>query len=454
MMEQPSLNAQALGTWKQFDQLVTLARSAETEQAMLFVVANETYALLPYRSALVFTMHHNQVGLACASGLTSVDRRSAFGSWVEQVVQAFLPQLFERQRLSAQDVPEHLRKGWHEYWPETVQVHPMAGSGGELLGVVVYVTDRPWPVSTVPMLNTLHQMHAVCLQNLRSQKSPFDFLKQLIDGRNLKTRKVMLRTLAGVVLAMLLPIRQFVIAPAEIISLDAIAVTSPVEGFISDLVAKPNQLVKKGDVLIRLDDTAIRNRLESARQALEVSRAEYLAGAHRAFVSSDKTAEAGVLKGRINERLAEVAFLEDQMGMLDIRAGRDGIAVYGQENDWIGKPVSAGQRIMELADSAKVGVNAWVPVADAINMRAGEKIHVLLYADPLSPLTATIEQASYQATKSPEGVAAYRVRATLPPEDSVRLGLRGNAKINGEWVVLGYLIFRRPIAALRQWLGV
>lgn len=447
-------SAPQINPWQQLEQLTTRARAADTEQALLFVVANETHALLPYRSALVFTMHHNQPMLGCASGLTSVDRGSAFGSWAEQAVKAFLPQLPERQRLTAQHVPEDLRSPWHEYWPDTVQVHSMSGAGGELLGVVVYITDQPWPEASVPMLNALHQMHGVCLQNLRAQKSPFDFVKQLVDGRNLKTRKVLLRSLAALLLAMLLPIRQFVIAPAEIISLDAIAVTSPVEGIVAELVAKPNQPVKKGDVLIRLDDTAIRNRLESARQGLEVSRAEYLAGAHRAFVSSDKTAEAGVLKGRINERLAEVAFLQDQMGMLEIRASRDGIAVYGQENDWIGKPVSAGQRIMELADSKQVGVNAWVPVADAINMRSGEHIHVLLYADPLNPLSATIEQASYQATKSPDGVAAYRVRATLPSQNHVRLGLRGNAKINGDWVVLGYFIFRRPLGAVRQWLGV
>ena len=449
-----SASVPQINPWQQLEQLTTRARAADTEQALLFVVANETHALLPYRSALVFTMHHNEPVLGCASGLTSVDRGSAFGSWAEQTVKAFLPQLHERQRLTAQNLPEHLRGAWQEYWPDTVQVHPMSGAGGELLGVVVYITDQPWPEASVPMLNALHQMHGVCLQNLRAQKSPFDLFKQLLDGRNLRTRKVLLRSLAALLLVMLLPIRQFVIAPAEIISLDAIAVTSPVEGIVAELVAKPNQPVKKGDVLIRLDDTAIRNRLESAKQGLEVSRAEYLAGAHRAFVSSDKTAEAGVLKGRINERLAEVAFLEDQMGMLEIRANRDGIAVYGQENDWIGKPVSAGQRIMELADSTQVGVNAWVPVADAINMQSGEGIHVLLYADPLSPLSATIEQASYQATKSPDGVAAYRVRATLPPQDKVRLGLRGNAKINGDWVVLGYFIFRRPLGAVRQWLGV
>lgn len=457
-MNAPQTTAQATlaqpSAWTVLEQLATKARAADTEQALLFAVANDTRALLPYRTALVFTVHHQEPMLGCASGLTSVDRRSAFGSWAEHAVRAYLPLLAQRQRLSVQDLPEDLRGPWQEYWPASVQVHPMPGAGGELLGVVVYVTDQPWPEVTLPMLNALHQIHGVCLQNLRAQKKPFDFFRKLVDGRDLKTRKVLLRSLAALVVAMLLPIRQFVIAPAEIISLDSIAVTSPVEGIVAELAAKPNQPVKKGDVLIRLDDTAVRNRLESARQGLEVSRAEFLAGAHRAFVSNDKTAEAGVLRGRINERLAEVAFLQDQLKMFEIRAVRDGIAVYGQENDWIGKPISAGQRIMELADSTQLGVNAWVPVADAINMSAGQDIHVLLYADPLNPMTARVEQASYQATKSPDGVAAYRVRAVLPPQDDVRLGLRGSAKINGEWVVLGYFIFRRPLGVLRLWLGV
>lgn len=447
MLAQPS-------AWTVLEQLTSKARAADTEQALLFAVANDTHSLLPYRSALVFTVHHQEPMLGCASGLTSVDRRSAFGSWAEHAVKAFLPLLPQRQRLTVQDLPDDLRGPWQEYWPASVQVHPMPGAGGELLGVVVYVTDQPWPEVTLPMLNALHQIHGVCLQHLRAQKKPFGFFRRSMDGRDLKTRKVLLRSLAALVVAMLLPIRQFVIAPAEIISLDSIAVTSPVEGIVAEMTAKPNQLVKKGDVLIRLDDTAVRNRLASARQGLEVSRAEFLAAAHRAFVSSDKTAEAGVLKGRINERLAEVAFLQDQLKMFEIRAVRDGIAVYGQENDWIGKPISAGQRIMELADSTQPGVNVWLPVADAINMSAGQDIQVLLYADPLNPMTARVEQASYQATKSPDGVAAYRVRAVLPPQDDVRLGLRGSAKINGEWVVLGYFIFRRPMGVVLLWLGV
>lgn len=220
------------------------------------------------------------------------------------------------------------------------------------------------------------------------------------------------------------------------------------------LPVKPNQPVKVGDVLVRLDDTAIRNRLDAARQGLEVARAEYLTAAHRSFVSSERATEVAVLRRRINERLSEVKFLEEQLAMLEIRAARDGVAVYGQENDLIGKPVSPGQKLMELANPERIGVRVWVPVADAINIESGATMNVILYADPLNPRSAQIERASYQATKSPDGVAAYEVRGTVASTDASRLGLRGNAKLDGEVVPLGYFLFRRPLIAVRQWLGV
>ena len=440
--------------WNGLDQLATRAREAQTERELFFLIANETFALVPYRSALVFDLQGGSPRLACASGLTEVDRGSPYGAWCEKVLAHWLPLLAQRKRFSASDLPSDLAPVWTEYWPAVVHVHALPGRSGTVMGAVIYVSDNPWPEPADSLLSALHQVHGLCLEQMRTRADLGARLKKLLLGGTERARRQRLWLLGALVLLLCLPVRHFVIAPAEIISLDSMAVTTPVEGIVAEMVARPNQSVRQGDVLVRLDDTAIRNRLESARQALEVARAEYLAGAHRALVSVENAAEAGVLKGRIHERLAEVAYLEDQFAMLQVKAARDGIAVYGQENDWIGKPVSAGQRIMELADASKVGVQVWVPVTDAINMAVGQVLPVLLYADPLNPLQAHIEQAGYQPTKSPDGVVAYRVRATLPPEQSVRLGLRGSAKINGGWVPLVYLLLRRPFHTARQWLGV
>jgi hypothetical protein len=440
--------------WVMLEQIVAKVRGAETEAALYFSVVNDTFVILPYRSALVLAATTSgALQLTCASGLTTVDRQAPYGSWVEKVARHVLPRLSERSVFSKADLPDELASGWDEHWPECVSMYRMEGRQGELLAVMVYLLDVPWPPVADAMLMTLHRVQGLCLQALRHSRS-WRWLRRDHSGRiPMATR---LAGLAGLLAlaAMFIPVRQFVVSPAEIISLDSVAVTSPVEGIVAELVARPSQSVRKGDVLVRLDDTAIRNRLASAEQALEVSRQEFLAGSHRAFASTERVSEVGVLKGRINERVAEVQFLREQLAMLDIRAGRDGVAVYGQENDLIGKPVAPGQKLMELADPQRIGVNVWVPVADAINIEAGAPVSVLLYADPLNPRTAAIERASYQAAKSPDGVVAYRVRGTLQAEDVSRLGLRGSAKIDGERVPLGYFLFRRPLLILRQWLGM
>lgn len=441
--------------WVTLDQLSAKASAAETEAALFFVMANDTFAMLPYRSALVLRARAaGGVRLTCVSGLSTADHKTPYGSWVEQVVQHLLPRLSEQSRFGVADVPPELASAWTEYWPERVSMGRVEGRDGELLAVMVYLLEVEWPAVADTMLSTLHRMQGMSLQALRQRRGRWAFWRRNADGKVPTSTKLAGLGLLLAIAAMFIPVRQFVISPAEIISLDSVAVTAPVEGIVGALVAKPNQPVKAGEVLIRLDDTAIRNRLASAQQALEVSREEYLAGAHRAFVSTERAAEVGVLKGRISERAAEVNFLKEQLDMLEIRASRDGVAVYGQENDLIGKPVSPGQKLMELADPQRIGVNVWVPVADAINIEPGASMSVLLYADPLNPRKAVIERASYQATKSPDGVAAYRVRGTLDTEDASRLGLRGNAKIDGERVALGYFLFRRPLLVVRQWLGM
>lgn len=440
------------GPWSALAQLTAKARQAQTVQELLFVMANDTFVLLPYRSALVFSTD-NASRLACASGLAFIDRHGPYASWAEQVIDALRPRLSGQQVFRASDLPADLSAAWAEYWPEQAHVHAVPGRDGHPLAVVVYLSDHVWPESADSLLATLHQVHGVCLQSLKDRRR--GWARPRAEGESgPRQRWWGWAALSLSAAAMFIPMRQFVIAPAEIVSLDSTVVTSPIEGIVAEVVAKPNQPVKKGDVLVRLDDTAIRNRLESARQALGVARADFISDAHRAFVAQDRNSDAGVLKGRIQERQADVAFLSEQLAMLDIRASRDGAAIYGQASDWVGRPVSPGQRIMELADESKLGVNVWVPVADSINLERGEPLHVLLYADPLKPFRATILEASYHALKSPEGVAAFRVRAQLEPGAELRLGLRGSAKISGEKVSLGYFIFRRPFSVARQWLGV
>jgi len=49
---------------------------------------------------------------------------------------------------------------------------------------------------------------------------------------------------------------------------------------------------------------------------------------------------------------------------------------------------------------------------------------------------------------------AYRVRGRLNEEGRAHIGLRGVAKVYGEWQPIAYWLLRRPLGAVRQWVGL
>jgi hypothetical protein len=73
----------------------------------------------------------------------------------------------------------------------------------------------------------------------------------------------------------------------------------------------------------------------------------------------------------------------------------------------------------------------------------------------LNSIPAVLTQASYEAELTPENILAYRILADFTDTDDMpRIGLQGTAKIYGERITLFFYLFRRPIATLRQYIGL
>jgi multidrug resistance efflux pump len=264
------------------------------------------------------------------------------------------------------------------------------------------------------------------------------------------------RRLAALLLLvfLLFPIRQSALAPAEVIALDATTVTSPLDGVVKAIHVRPNQTVKTGQALFSLDDTTLRNRLDVAQKSVAVADAELLATTQKAFDTPQSKGELSLLSGRSHEKRAELLAIQSQLSRIDVLAPNDGVAVFGNADDWLGRPVSTGERIMLLANPEKPGVLVHLPVADAISLDVGASVKLFLTVMPLLPLDAKITETSYQAVLSPEGVASYRLQAAFKNSElQPRIGLRGTAKVYGGWVCLGYYLIRRPLATLREWSG-
>ena len=157
----------------------------------------------------------------------------------------------------------------------------------------------------------------------------------------------------------------------------------------------------------------------------------------------------------MRERTAEVAYLTELLARLKLNAPASGIALFADADEWRGKPVQIGERIMTVADPADVALTIYVSPDDAIALDLGAQVKVYLNISPLASFDATVIQASYETGMSPEGHPAYVVKAALAAgEAPPRLGLKGTAKIYAQRVPLVYYLLRKPLRSLRHAVGI
>jgi multidrug efflux pump subunit AcrA (membrane-fusion protein) len=429
---------------------------AQDTAALGFVVANETWHLVPYQQACVCLIDSlGRLQVQTVSGLVSVHESTLFTQWVQKVCTHRLGECPPQggsiaQPFTAADLPADLALPWQEWWPAHALCLPLDTLRGVRVGAVLLTAEHPWSDAQRHWLQLLRDTYAHVFAHLRGR--PLYWRKHWQRWRQQPRRLLWLA--AGVLALLALPVRTSVLAPAEIIALQAEAIAVPIDGVVKTFHVEPNRKVHAGDLLVSLDDTTLRNRLAVATEALAVARADALAAQQKAFDQTQSRADLVSLQGRVRERSAELAHLQESLQRLEVRAPHDGVFVYGDPNDWLGKPVTTGERLGQLAQPDDLGVLVWLPVPDAINLQEGADMKVFLQVHPLSALSARLEQTSYQASLSPEGVASYRIRGRLIDGDAEHIGLRGVAKVYGDRNPVAYWVFRRPLGALRQWVGL
>lgn len=443
-------------------------RQAENEQTLGFLLVNEIHSLSAYRQAVLWQSGTAGNGaLIAVSGLANPEADAPYSAWVRRVAAALdvgagqpaTPALTPPVPLSGpravtpDDLPTALAEEWSHWLPRFALWVPLRSARGAFHGGLLLARDEAWSDAECKLLGYLAEtaMHAWDALVLGQQRRLFTRL--LPQGAS--KRKLWLGGLAAVVLLGLFPVHQTTLAPAEIIARDPVLIRAPVEGVVDRVEVSPNQEVVADQVLLSLDASRLANRLEVAQQALEVADAEYRQAAQQGLFDSRANAEVTLLQGRAEQHEAEVKYLQEMLERIVIRAPRPGIVIFDSVNDWLGRPVAIGERIMMLADPAATELELRVPVADAIALNEGARVRVFLNTDPHRPVDATLRFASYQAALTPEGILAYRLVATFPDDTrALRIGLKGTAKLYGDRTVLALYLLRRPLTSLRQVLGI
>jgi Biotin-lipoyl like len=373
--------------------LAARAMQADKPEDLKFSITNETIQLTPYRQAAFFDiLPGGRLSLACASGLVSVAESSPYTVWLNEFASSFDNDQ-PCQSLDLEHAATRFRDGWREWLPAQLLTFALRNKEGTLLGVSLFAREEPWTEPETSQLVHLHRIYAYCLAALQRRSGRLENWFRW-TGKGVSWVYILLATVG----TMLVPIRLSALANAEVIALDALSVAAPQDGVIHSFQTQPGARVKAGDVLFTLDDTSILNRHEVASKSLATAKADALVAEQRSFDDIRGKATLATTLGRVREKEAELASLKALIARIEIRADRDGVAIFTDANDWIGRPVQTGERVLQLADPKDAGLLMWMPVKDALNIELGAPVKLFLHATPLDAVEARIQQTSYQAS--------------------------------------------------------
>lgn len=428
------------------------ARDAASERDLVLIMANETRKLTRARQIFVIMPGVTQkLEVRGVSSLPVVDRNAPLMVVIEDLVReaATRGQLAGAQILP---LPSAGSGGASDSYPfRALAWLPLTHASTDLLGGLLLAREEPWSDQDLVIATRLARAYAHALKALRGSHAG-------VLRRVPRPSKAYALGLAALLLAgAFLPVPMSALAPVELIARDPVVVAAPIDGVVESIAIEPNQAVKKGDLLVKLADTTLRNRFEVAQREVQVAEARLKQSNQVAFTDPRGMHDIAIARAELTLKMAERDFAADLLAKTEIRALQDGLALFSDKRDLVGRPVAVGERLLEVADPARLEARIELPVSDAVTLMQGARAKLFLDSDPLHPWHATVRRADYKAKVGENDVVSFRVVADLANADGravPRLGVRGTAQVSGADVPLGFYLFRRPITALRQWLGL
>jgi multidrug resistance efflux pump len=433
-------------------QLEGMVRAAQTQQELQFFFVNETRRLVSFRQAILLTpptQSARSYQVRAASSVPVVDRTVPLMQWTERLIQGIRkisvgPDILH---ITEAECPAEFRPDWKEFTSGFGLWCPLKHPGGQILGGLWLTRDQPWADHETTVLQRLSEAYAYAWHAVGPSNS-----RRWRWGLSKTTTWILAVATLG---ALAIPVPMSTLAPAKIIAKNPLIVSAPIDGVIAEILVLPDTVVSEGQVLFTFEDTTFRSEYEVAERNLDVAMAQYRRAAQGSFGDAEQKADVPLLKAEVELRETERNYAHERLAKIEVKAEQAGLLLYTDKSDWIGKPVVVGQRIMELANPQQLEVRINLPVEDAIVLREGASATLFLNADPFSSVPATVSHASYHAEVLPNNTLAYRVTAQLEQGSSeFRIGWQGSAKIYGQQVMLFTYLFRRPISAVRPWIGL
>lgn len=426
-------------------QLESRARQAPSKE-LPYVLVNETAELIPYRQAVLWRKDNTSID--AVSGVAKPESNSPYALWLKPVLLqiADSENALQIKPFNVKDLTTELANDWAEWLPQHGLWMPLPAASGNKY-VLALFREEAWSEAEIHLLAYLAEAYGHAFALVEAAKPAIPWQDKL------KLRKNQLIIGGLLLLALFFPIRQSVLAEAEVIPQKPNLVRAPLEGVVETFYVKPNETVKVGQKLFSLDRTELRSRLEVAKEKRDSAQTEYLQTTQEAMLDPTVKFKLAGLKSKWEQESEEVDYVRTLLQRCDVTATIPGVTVFDDPNDWLGRPVKQGEKILAVADPKAVELEIRLPMEDLLELESGADVLFFSNITPHKPMEAQLNYFSYRASPTPADVMAYRLKASFAEKEELpRLGYHGTAKLYGTRRPFILWLLRKPIQTVRLWL--
>jgi RND family efflux transporter MFP subunit len=202
------------------------------------------------------------------------------------------------------------------------------------------------------------------------------------------------------------------------------AVVAAFNGYVTEAPLKAGDLVKKNDILARLEDRELKLERSKWQSQQEQSERQYYEA-----LGNRNAPQVQISTAQIAQAKAEVALLDDQISRTEVTAPIDGMIVTGDLSQSLGAPIERGQVMFELAPLESYRIVMQVDERQIGEVDVGQHGRLVLTGFAGNPIDFSVGRITPVSTAN-EGRNFFRVEATLEnvPE-RLRPGMEGVGKI-------------------------
>jgi len=444
-MTDPNKAAQAVQLLASISRLGLKAFSTKSRQSLIFLILNDTLQVVRYDRASIWEIDEKmKCSLLGISGESNADSKTSLAQQMKEIINQISK--VDQAQILTQELIEPYVTG-HGQKNTSVVWLPIKAGDKLKLGLWLERWEGPkWQFDEIEILSFLMQNYGAAWEKFDNR---FHFtLKPL--------KKPVYAVLAALfLLSFIIQVPLRIVAPCEVIPINPILITSPLQGIIETIDIEPGQHVKKGDTLFEYDKKVPLDDLQVVVKQVNVIQAEIQRALGLSRKDPNSRAELGVLQQRLIKERKNLEAAQYKASKLVVTSPIDGVAIIQDPDEWRGNPVQVGEKVMMISDPDQNKVRIWIPEEDNVDLKPGSDVRVILNIHPNTTYHAILNYVALSVTMSESNIPSFLAEADWKKGNpsGVTLGLKGTAILYGENVSVFYWVLRKPWTYLRRSVG-